>query len=531
MRKFLLALSCAAAVLSAPAQSDLSNPVTQAVLKVYDQQLKANPDDYETWFRRANEYYRHNEYIRALADINEALRCTPAKESDMRFHEYMLRAGIYDQTGRYQQALADLNSAVMLVGSSYHAIYMRANTEFRLGMYQEAKADYQRLQRFNSRSPEALLGLARVAVKENNLGLANDYLEKAVEIDLNNPELYVRRASVRKLMGDHNSAVDDLILALSIDSKNNKALEALVDYGNTNYAATIAGLTNAIRQAPNNGMYRYLRAVIAQAHYNYLSAIEDYRYIIDNRLYDYYGLTASIAECEYYLGRFDQALDDIEHVLALPGGTNASSNYVLQSRILRALGRNDQAVEAAAKALAVDRNSADALAEMGLAYMGQKNYTEALALLNEASLTRADMPYYYMLRAWLQSDYLDNEEAAASLWQQVTELDDYPLDDINSLRGFALLYTDQLPQAEAWLNSILTNVEDKDGRINYLAACYYAQSGDSDRALTCAENALKAGYANLYDWMHNQDARINVAPIRDELRFLQLINRYTGLFN
>lgn len=531
MRKLILALSLAAGLLSASAQSDLSNPVTQAVLKVYDQQLKADPNDFNTWFRRANEYYRHNEYVRALADVNEALRCTPAKETDLRFQEYMLRAGIYDQTGRYQQALADLNSAVLLDGSSYHAIYLRANTEFQLGLYQDAKNDYQRLQRLNNRSAEALLGLARVAVKENNLGLANDYLARAVDLDLNNPELYVRRASVRRMMGDHNGAVDDLILALSLDSKNTKALEALVDYGNTNYAAVITGLTNAIRQAPNNGMYRYIRAVIAQAHYNYLSAIDDYQYIIDNRLYDYFGLTASIAECEYYLGRFAKALDDIDHVLAMPGGTNAASNYVLRSRILRALGRNDQAVEAAAKALAVDRNSADALAEMGLAYMGQGNYTEALSLFNEASLTRADLPYYYMLRAWLQSDFLDNADAAASLFSQVLDLDEYPLDDINSLRGFALLFTDQLPQGEAWLNNILTTVDDKDGHINYLAACYYAQAGDADRALSCAENALKAGYANLYDWMNNNDAHINVAPIRDELRFLQLINRYTGLFN
>ena len=71
----------------------------------------------------------------------------------------------------------------------------------------------------------------------------------------------------------------------------------------------------------------------------------------------------------------------------------------------------------------------------------------------------------------------------------------------------------------------------RSGHIHYLAACYYAQAGNSDRAIDCAETALKAGYANLYDWMNNNDARINVAPIRDELRFLQLINRYTGLFN
>ena len=531
LKKFILALAACAIFTPAVAQKGIDNPVTRAVLRVYEQQLKADPTDYNSWFRRANEYYRHDEYIRALADVNEALRCTPATERDLRFQEYMLRAGIYNQTAHHMEALADLNSAVMLDAENYHAIYQRANTEFELGMYTEAKTDYQRLQRINSRSLESLLGLARVAVKENNLGMANEYLEQAVGLDVNNPEIYTRRASVKKMMGNHNGAVEDLIVALSIDSKNQKALESLVDYGNTNYVATINGLTNAIRQAPNVGMYRYIRGVIAQAHYNYLSAIDDYKYIIDNRLYNYSGLNASIAECQFYLGRFDEALKEINYVLGTPGATNNAGYFMLKSKILRALGNNSEAVDAAAMALAVTPNSAEALAQMGLSYLSDGRVKEAINLCNEAALTDSENPYYYMLRAWIQNDYLGNSQSAASLYTQALDIDVFHLDNINSLRGFALLFTDRIPQGEAWLNNILSTVTDHDGHIHYLAACYYAQAGNSDRAIDCAETALKAGYANLYDWMNNNDARINVAPIRDELRFLQLINRYTGLFN
>lgn len=531
LKKFIIALAACAFITPAMAQSGISNPVTQAVLRVYDQQLKADPNDYNTWFRRANEYYRHDEYIRALADINEALRCTPAGERDLRFQEYMLRAGIYNQTAHHAEALADLNSALMLDSENYHAIYQRANTEFELNMFSQAKTDYQRLQRLNSRSLESYLGLARVAVKENNLGLADEYLEKAVNLEVNNSEVYIRRASVRKMMGNDNAAVEDLLVALSIDSKNQKALEALVDYGNTNYVATVNALTSAIRQAPNTGMYRYIRGVIAQAHYNYLSAIDDYRYIIDNRLYDYPGLNASVAECEFYLGHFDEALREIDYVLGTPGATNHAEYYILKSKIERALGNNAKAVEAAAMALAVAPDSADALAQMGLSYLSDGKVQEATRLFNEASLTDSENPYYFMLRAWIQKEYLGNAGAAESLYEQALDLDAFHLDNINSLRGFALLFTDRMPQAEAWLNNILSTVTDHDGRIHYLAACFYAQDGNSDRALDCAETALKAGYANLYDWMNNSDARINVAPLRDELRFLQLINRYTGLFN
>ena len=273
---FAAALAFLAQAHNAIAQSqELSNPVTQAVLAVYADQLRENPQDYEVYLLRANEYYRHNEYIRALADVNKALEYIPESEKDARFRAYVLRAGINDQTKHLNEALNDYSSAFALDPTSPLVVHQKANTEYSLGRYEDAKEDYQRLQRINPRSPEAYIGLARVAVQQNNLGMANDYLAQAVNFDPNNAELYVRRASVRKQMGDHNGAVDDLILALSSDNKHTKALNELVDYGNTNYAATMNGLTSAISQAPTVGMFRYIRAVIAQAHYNYLAAIDD----------------------------------------------------------------------------------------------------------------------------------------------------------------------------------------------------------------------------------------------------------------
>ncbi|MDE6287643.1 MAG: hypothetical protein K2M00_02525, partial [Muribaculaceae bacterium] len=111
------------------ASAVIDNPMTQAVIRVYDQQLRANPKDYLTWFRRANEYYRHKEYIQALDDINNALLYAPTGNEDgTRFQAYMLRAGIYNQTGKSALALADLNSAIALEPQSAQAIYQRANT-------------------------------------------------------------------------------------------------------------------------------------------------------------------------------------------------------------------------------------------------------------------------------------------------------------------------------------------------------------------------------------------------------------------
>lgn len=64
------AMAIAATALMASAQSGIQNPITQAVLKVYEEELQANPRDYNILLSRADEYYRHGEYFRALPDVD-----------------------------------------------------------------------------------------------------------------------------------------------------------------------------------------------------------------------------------------------------------------------------------------------------------------------------------------------------------------------------------------------------------------------------------------------------------------------------
>jgi len=524
--KLMAAVLLASSLTAPDAHAIIDNPVTKAVIAVYDRQLKADPKDYMTWFRRANEYYRHDEYIHALDDVNAALVNAPAGDTDLRFQAYMLRAGIYNQTGRHDLALADLNSALALDPTSYAALYQRANTQYELANYPAAKTDYVRLQRLNPRSSEALLGQARCAVHENNFGTAAELLQQAVDFDPNNPEIYVRRATVRRQMGDHAGAVDDLILALSLDSQDPKAVQALVDYGNTNYPAVVAGLTNAIQLAPNNALYRYLRASIAEAHFNYVSAIDDFQRIIDDRLYNYHGIQASLARCLYGLGRYDEALAQVDAALAM--STNVAGYYVLRSRILRALKRPADAIESAARGLAVDRNSVDALVEMARNYIDKGDYDQANSLLGEASMTDVNDPGVLLLRAWLLRERMGRPADADRFTAQALDIERYD-GDVRSLRGFALLDSGLTDQADAWMSQMLA-LPDNDGRINYYATCYYTRRGDSDKALACAEAALKAGYSDLNDWMYNTDAPVNTGELRDDLRFLQLLQRYTAIF-
>ena len=109
-------------------------------------------------------------------------------------------------------------------------------------------------------------------------------------------------------------------------------------------------------------------------------------------------------------------------------------------------------------------------------------------------------------------------------------MENFDLDNVNSLKGFAQLYSGHEVEGQAWMDNILSTVEDPDGFVHFMGACYYSEAGNYDKALECATKALDAGYSNYYDWMYNTDGRINVKALRDDLRFLNLMSRHEVLF-
>lgn len=527
IRTLTAALALALSI-SVQAQNSIDNPMTRAVLKVYEQQLRENPSDWETWMARANEYYMHSEYLRSLNDIDNALKYIPENKKAERFDALLLRANIYTETGRAAEALNDLNSAIALMPSSYVALYLRANTLYTLERYDAAEADYKRLQRINPRSADALVGLARIAVKENNLGTATEMLDQAVAMDPNNSEYYVRRADVRRQMGLTRDAVDDLIVAVSINSDDSRAIQHLVDMGKSDYPTVIAGLTSAIQQAPRVGMFPYIRGVIAQAHHNYKAALDDFNKINDQQLYNYHGIYASIAECQLALGRYDDALGNIDTAISMD--PNTADHFILKAQILRALGRPAEAFDIALKASVMNGGSNQAIVEMGLCRAADSKWQEAADLFGEASLENPNSPDLLMLRAWVLGKHLNQPVAANGFYNQVADLDEWDIDNVRSLKGFALLLAGNKEQGVKWIENILSTVTDKDGYINYMGACFYATAGDNERAIALADKAMQLGYANYHNWMTLNDGLCTVAPLRDDLTFLRLVEKHKILW-
>ncbi|MDE6222837.1 MAG: tetratricopeptide repeat protein [Muribaculaceae bacterium] len=508
-----------------------SPDVTAEVMKVYDQMMRENYKDYETLFRRANAYYNTGDYLKALDDLDRAVKYCPSTDTESLFAIHALRGECYYCLKRYAMALPELTKALSYEPTSTSLLELRGLTAYELGKYDDAKDDFTKIQRIQPRSQEALFGLALVAAKQSNIGLATDYMDQAVAITPNRSGVFVQRAEVKKLIGDYNGAVDDLLLAMATDGNDPEALPALVRLADSNYSAVVAGLTGAIRRAPRNPLFYYLRASIAAAHFHYQAAIADFKYIIDNNLYDYSGLFCSLAECYYALGQFEKALDNSEQALASADmqADDLCHYSTVRALIQRAMGQNDKALASIDRALDYNENDIDAQVARALILIDKKEYDKASAQLGELTMTNPFEPMPYLLRAWIANDFTKQPDAAKGFYQRVIDLELDHSELVGSYLGFAQLFTGQTPKAVSWMDAILAE-PDYDGKNHYFGACFYAWAGRPDKALECVEAALRAGYANLYDWKYRSDARINVAPLRDDARFQALLTQYQSIF-
>ncbi len=518
---------CAASGAFAQTQNDYN----RAIMQAYADLMRENYKDYETLFRRANTYYANGDYLKAMDDLDSALKYCPATDTDSRFAIYALRSECYVQLKRYSRALPEANEALKIEPGSAAMIALRGRIELELGQYDAAKEDYNKLLRMQPRSTDALFGLATSAAHQQNIGLATDYMDKAVNLNPNKSNVYVRRASIKQLIGDYNGAVSDLLLAMATDGNDPDALPALVRLADSNYSAVITGLTGAIRQAPRNPLFYYLRASIAAAHFHYGAAIDDFNYIIKEKLYDYAGLYCSLAECYIALGKYPEALENSEQALASydVSTDDVCHYYTVYASILRAMGLNDKALTSIDRALDFNAGNMDAQTEKSLILVNLKKYDDASALLGEIIMSNPFEPMPYMLRAWIFNDFLNQPTAAKNLYNRVVDLELDHSELVGSLLGFAQLFAGLTPRATSWMDAILAE-PDYDGKNHYFGACFYAWAGRTDKALNCVEAALKAGYANYYNWTANNTARINVEPLRENSRFKALLEQYKSIF-
>ena len=123
----------------AVAQETSQQRIMDAVMQVYADELKKNPNDFSVLYSRASQYFLNGAYNKALDDVNAALRVTTRDDMDVLVDEYVLRSKIYNATGKQPLALADLQEANKLNPSSSPVLTMLAEAYYANGDYANAR--------------------------------------------------------------------------------------------------------------------------------------------------------------------------------------------------------------------------------------------------------------------------------------------------------------------------------------------------------------------------------------------------------
>lgn len=521
-RMFVLSLVAALCALTAVAQSSdavLRDRITNAVMKVYDDQLAKDPNDYNTLFARAHQHYYNGDYNAALADVNQAMLITPKTDHELRFDEYILRARISDARQDYVGELADLRLAQELEPKSLACTDLIAKANLKAGNYNAAEKAFKTILRAESMNYDAMYGLAQVEQARGNKKAAIERVDKAVELFRAEPQVYINRADIHSRQGNIDAAVDDLMHGMSVGDGGN-AVQCLFDLSDTNYDAVMNALaTLADKSNDGGGMYRYLRSHVAMDHSRYGQALRDLNYIKRNGLYDsptvYYG----IAKCCLELGRYEEALTNADRALGMD--LTQPEFYLVKSMAQYQLGDGDfdAAMETLNRCSALMPQYVPMLMAKASLLASQGKNNDALGYLNAAVANDPGNGEALFARASLLKK-MDNLNLAVKDYSLMTKLSD----DMYDLKGFALSELGRDNDALGWLHK-LTISNEPGGENFYYAAAMMALRGDNYKAMEYLQRAIDNGYGSLYRLQADKLSPVNLETLRGLPEFDLLIEK------
>jgi tetratricopeptide (TPR) repeat protein len=164
-------------------------------------------------YNNRGKYYReNNDYAKALADYNKAIKYNPEG-----YMAYNNRGKVYFETERTSEALADYSKAIMLNPSFASALVNRSSVYGKNGELDKALSDLKKALNLEPLSFEAHRNLGQVyALKDMN----QEALEAYTFCINSKPDagLYNSRAVAYQKLNQHNNALRDLNKAIGMDA-------------------------------------------------------------------------------------------------------------------------------------------------------------------------------------------------------------------------------------------------------------------------------------------------------------------------
>lgn len=500
-----------------------TDKITQAVMKVYDEHIAKNPNDYNTLFMRANQHFYNKDYDAAMSDVERTIQLAPSKEGELLFDAYMLRAKLYDMKANYDAALADVEKAAGINPTSLSWVDMKGKIAYGKGDYATAENQFKNILQQQPRNYDAMFCLGCVAAKQGKPEDAMAWVNQAVTLFPAEAQVYMNRAYVQELLGKYRDACDTYLIAMSSTDQNGEPISRIVNLSGEHYDDVMASLKSATDDNPRVGIFYRLRSAIALNYKHYGQALRDLKVMTDNNLMEYTTIYYDEALCMFQLGDYDQAY--IYANKAIASDANNLDGYVLRSMIEKMQGKGNNykaASNTIDQALVINPDYAPALMAKARLLIEQKKYKEALPLLDKAVVSDPNNAELLMLRGWLNKNHLKNVKDANADFEKVLTLDP---NDLASLRGFALHELGRDAEANAWAEKMIQMNPAVGGEAYFYAAALQAAMGNKAQGIKNLESCLANGYGGLYDVKVNEAPYVNLSALRSEPAFNMLISQ------
>ena len=530
MRKLFLSFALAVCAVAALAQGSsdavFRDKMTSAVMKVYDDHLAQNPNDYNILFARAHQYYYNGDYTAALADVNQALMLTPKGDKELRFDEYILRARISDARRDFTSELADLHLAQELEPKSLACTDLIAKANLKSGDLNAAENAFKTILRAEPMNYDAMYGMAQVEQARGNAAAAIEHVTKATELFRVEPQVYVNRADIYTRQGNIDAAVLDLLNGMAVGNGGNAA-QRLFDLSDTHYDDVMRSLADIAGQSVDGGgIYRYLRANIAMDHCRYSDALADLNNVMRTRSYDSPTVYFNAGRCCFELEQYADAARLADQALAMD--SSQPEYYLLKSQALYYAsdgGNVDAAMEWLDRCSLVDAQYVPMLMAKAALYSRQGQDETALSYLNAALDQEPDNAEALLSRATLLQRLGQIQQADQDMNTMLMLSD-----DVYDLKGFALYALGHNSEAMRWLQQITSN-SIPGGEAFYYAAMLMANRGDNFKAMEYITRAIELGYGSRHRLEREELLPATLAPLRSDQGFKMLLEKASPNFN
>lgn len=229
-----------------------------AAISIFDQVLQAHPDWGEAYYQRGLAHFKQSQFAAAIADYTRSLM-SDANHPNL----YYARALAHLHLGQLEQAVADAKDAIRLKADFAAAYRLLGTARQRQNLTEKALLSYKK-------AAELYLDQQDVANCRGCLELVRQL--QAVPMPLNAPVLplplspdeFLQRAIEKAKLKNYQSAIDDLDWAIQIDVQDPRiyVCRAEVKVNAANWRGAIADYRQAARLYLDRGDKQKTRQIL-----------------------------------------------------------------------------------------------------------------------------------------------------------------------------------------------------------------------------------------------------------------------------